>query len=921
VECGRLDGLIDAARSGNSSTLLIRGEPGVGKSALLRYALERATGVTTVVARGMESESELPFAGLADLVRPLRHSLPNIPPGQASVLAGAVALGPPVGTDRFAVCAATLSLLAAAAESTPVLLVIDDIQWLDAGSAEAVLFAARRMSAEGVLILFALREGEATALDLSDLPLLQLTGLTEEASIHLLSDQTPALVAPRVATALYTATRGNPLALMEIPTLLTEAQRAGRDPLPDPLPSGPRLEHAFARRVATLPNQTQRTLLIAAASDSTDIGPVRRALEHLDIAPDALESAEASGLITFDGADVHFRHPLIRSAIYQSANAVNRREAHRALALALDAEEDSDRRAWHLAAATTAPDESIASALEDAAARSQARSGYGSAAHALVRSAALSASTSERARRLLAAANAYQLAGRPDEGLRLLDGAIACQPPEGMRFEIEHLRAMIEIWVSAPMATYDRLLIEAERAQHENPSTAAMLLAEATIPCFMAGDVRRSLEIARRAKSMANQAGTPTPLLVDVVFAEAMVLSGMAVEAAPLIDECLRRVLASGHAVARDVQYLPFSLLAVERYTEARALIAGAAAAARNASAVGVLPYALAVLSEVDFRTGNFAAAYATGTESIRLGDETGQGSGAAYSLVTLARVEAAQGRDDDCRTHTRIAVELARIHGLGSIFNYAGAALGLLELGRGRPEEALVHLEKTAQGFRESGPTEPNLIQWQPDYIESLARIGRTDHAMRALEAFERDAEVDGAVAVEAAQTPDVRMPKLGLRIAVVAGGAVSISGGVARGILHLSCEAIACRRIVPDRVAEPRIEAAVSLVLGSLRPQGRGRQHRCRQSRRVAENRVNVVVGREKLAQLDGSPLALHADKGLARCQCGPSRVRLHRRLDLVDSREPAADVVNAAYAEARRIAADAIDGWVRAIDLGAA
>lgn len=742
AECGRLDGLIDAARSGNSNTLLIRGEPGVGKSALLRYALERATGVTTVVARGIESESELPFAGLADLVRPLHRSLSNIPPGQAAVLAGAVALGPPVGTDRFAVCAATLSLLAAAAESTPVLLVIDDIQWLDAGSAEAVLFAARRMSAEGVLILFALREGEATALDLSDLPLLQLTGLTEEASIHLLSDQTPALVAPRVAAALSAATRGNPLALMEIPTLLTEAQRAGRVPLPDPLPSGPRLEHAFARRVATLPIQTQRTLLIAAASDSTDIGPVRRALEQLDIAPEALEGAEASGLITFNGADVHFRHPLIRSAIYQSAKAVNRREAHRALARALDAEEDSDRRAWHLAAATTAPDESIASALEDAAARSQARSGYGSAAHALVRSAALSPSTSERARRLLAAANAYQLAGRPDEGLRLLDEAIACQPPEGMRFEIEHLRAMIEIWVSAPMATYDRLLIEADRAQHENPSTAAMLLAEATIPCFMAGDVRRSLEIARRARSMANQAGTPTPLLVNVVFAEAMVLSGMAVEAAPLIDECLRRVLASGHAVARDVQYLPFSLLAVERYTEARALIAGAAAAARNASAVGVLPYALAVLSEVDFRTGNFAAAYATGTESIRLGDETGQGSGAAYSLVTLARVEAAQGRDDDCRTHTRMAVELARTHGLGSIFNYAGAALGLLELGRARPEEALVHLEKTAQGFRESGPTEPNLIQWQPDYIESLARVGRTDDAARALEAFERDAE-----------------------------------------------------------------------------------------------------------------------------------------------------------------------------------
>ena len=742
VECAQIDGLIKAARHGKSSALLIRGEPGVGKSALLRYALDAATGMTTVVARGMESESELPFAGLADLVRPLHDALSNIPPGQAAVLAGAVALGPPVGGDRFAVCAATLSLLAAAAESGPLLVVIDDIQWLDTGSAEAVLFAARRLNAEGALLLFALREGEPTALDLSELPLLQLTGLIEEASIHLLSDQRPNLIAPRVAAALHAATQGNPLALMEVPELLTEAQRSGSEALPEPLPSGPGFQQAFVRRVATLPGQTQRALLVAAANESSDMAPVLRAMKHLGIQADALDAAEGAGLIALEDVDVRFRHPLIRSAVYQSATAPGRREAHRALAEALNAELTADRRAWHLAAAATAPDESIASALESAATRSQARSGYGSAARALVRAAALSRSPIERARRLLAAANAYQMAGRPDEGVRLLDEATACQPPERMRFEIEHLRAMIEIWVSSPMASHDRLLIEAARAQSADPALAALLLAEAAIPCFMAGDVPRSLEIARRAGAIADHAGTPRPLLVDVVVAEAMVLSGMAVEAKPLIDECLRRVLASAQAVARDVQYLPFSLLAVERYTEAKALIAGAVAAARDASAVGVLPYALALLSELDFRSGNFAAAYATGTESVRLGGETGQGSGAAYSLVTLARVEAAQGRDDDCRTHARIAGELARTHGLGSIFNYAGAALGLLELGRGRPGQALVHLEKTAQGFRDSGPSEPNLIQWQPDYIESLARIGRNDDAMRALGAFERDGE-----------------------------------------------------------------------------------------------------------------------------------------------------------------------------------
>jgi DNA-binding CsgD family transcriptional regulator len=735
--------VLDLARTGNSAVLVIRGEPGVGKSALLRYAIDRAaeSGLTTLIVRGIESESELPFASLADLIRPIGNALAAIPPTQSAVLASALALGPPIPGDRFAACAATLSVLAAAAEQSPLLAVVDDVQWLDASSAEALLFAARRLGAEGIAMLFALREGERTAFDLGDLPSLELDGLDEAASIRLLTTARLA-VAPEVAAALHHAVRGNPLALIEIPALLSEAERSGIGPLPDPLPAGPHLEQAFLRRLRALPKPTQRALLVAAASDSTDVATLQRALEQLELPAGALDPAESAGLITVDGVSVLFRHPLVRSAVYQAADPVARREAHHALAAALDTEQVTDRRAWHLAAAATAPEESIASALEGAATRSQARSGHGSAARALVRSAALSPSTSERARRLLAAANAYQLAGRPNEGLRLLDEAIACGPDQRMRFEIEHLRAVIEIWVGTPMGAHDRMLSEAAQAQREDPATAAVLLAEATIPCFMAGEIRRSLETARRARALADQAGSPRPVLVDVVLAEAMVLSGMAVEAAPLIDECLRRAVVSGQEAARDVQYLPFSLLALERYAEARALIAGAVAAARTASAVGILPYGLAVLSELDFRTGNFAAAYAAGTESVRLAGETGQSSGASYSLVTLARVEAVQGRDTDCRTHARAAIELARTHGLGSIFNYAAAAIGLLELGRGRPAEALVHLEKTAQGFREQGSIEPNLIQWQPDYIESLARTRRTDDAARALEAFEREAE-----------------------------------------------------------------------------------------------------------------------------------------------------------------------------------
>jgi DNA-binding CsgD family transcriptional regulator len=360
----------------------------------------------------------------------------------------------------------------------------------------------------------------------------------------------------------------------------------------------------------------------------------------------------------------------------------------------------------------------------------------------LIRAAALSPSSFERARRLLAAANACQLAGRPDDGLRLLDEAMTWQPPERLRFEIEHLRAMIEIWVTTPMNAHDRLLIEAERALPKDISAASILLAEATLPCFMAAELSLALQTARRARALADEGGSTRSLLVDSALAEAMILNGLAIEARPLLDECLRRAVVGDPETARQAQNVPFALLVVERYTEARALVGRVVAAARSASALGILPYGLAVLSELDFRFGNLSAAYASGTESLQLANETGQRSASSYSLVTLARVEAAQGRDDDCRAHVRAANELARIHGLQSIFNYSGAVLGLLELGRGRPAEALAHLEQTEKGFRIHAKSDPNLIQWQPDYIEALARTGRTGDATREVGMFEADAE-----------------------------------------------------------------------------------------------------------------------------------------------------------------------------------
>jgi DNA-binding CsgD family transcriptional regulator len=628
-------------------------------------------------------------------------------------------------------------------------MLVDDLQWLDVSSAEAALFVARRLALEGIVMLLAVREDDTSKLDVAGVPVLRLTGLDEAASLDYLSQSDHAPVSRSVGIALHRATRGNPLGLLELPNLLSQAQRDGRDPLPDPLPSGPRLEQAFLTRLSGLPPSTQRALLVAAAAESSDVATVHRALQFIEIQVTALDPAETAGLIVVDGVHLRFRHPLIRSAIYQAATPARRREAHSALAHALDADHVADRRAWHLAAAAVEPDESVALALEQAATRSLARSGYAAASRAFARSAALTPASGQRARRYVSAAQAGDLAGQREAVVQSLDQAAACQPDPSLRLEIQRLRAVTETWVRQPMVAHRMLMAEAGGA---DPATAAILLAEATIPVFMAGEVALALATARRAYDTASASGPEVPLVVNTIMAEALVLAGEAVAASPLVDRSLHLAMTLGPAASREAQYLPFTLVALERYEEARLLIAGAASTARDASAVGILPNVLAILCELEFRTGNWAAAYAAGTESVRLSDETGQRSGSAYGLVCLARVEATQGRDTDSQAHLASATELARTHGLGSIFVYAGSTAGLLELGRGRLEPALVHLENVANLVRSLGGAEPNVVQWQADLVETLLRTGRTVEGEAALQQLERQGEHTGGSWAQAA-------------------------------------------------------------------------------------------------------------------------------------------------------------------------
>ncbi|HKC27829.1 MAG TPA: AAA family ATPase, partial [Jatrophihabitans sp.] len=412
AERQRLRMLVDDARAGRSAVLGLVGEPGIGKTALLDDLVAGASGVAVLAARCVESEAEVPFAGLAELLRPALPSLNAIPVPQSAALAGALAMGPATSQDRFAIGAATLSLLAASAEHGPLLVVVDDAHQLDASSAAALLFAARRLLADPIAMVFAVREGEPSLLDGSGLPILRLTGLDPDAIASLL----PGLGADRIRS-LCAATGGNPLALLELPADGDWPEFVER---PAPLPA--RIGAAFLRRHGELGEPTQRMLLIIAASDVRDVGVLSRAAAAAGTSVDALAAAEKAGLVRVDAGRVEFCHPLVRSAVYTQASAPERRAAHAALAGALP-DRDADRRAWHLAFSKVGPDERASSALAQAGDRAQRRSAYGVAIAAFERAACLAVDPTAATGLLVDAASCALQDGQTDRALRLLDEA------------------------------------------------------------------------------------------------------------------------------------------------------------------------------------------------------------------------------------------------------------------------------------------------------------------------------------------------------------------------------------------------------------------------------------------------------------------------------------------------------------------
>ena len=487
-ECRRIERLVAQARDGTSGVLVLRGEPGIGKTALLEHAATVAGAATVLRARGVESEVQAAFGGLHELLRPVLGELGDLPGPQRAALEAALGLAPAAAAEPHLVGVATLGLLAALAERRPVVVLVDDVHWLDGPSAAALTFAARRLLADAVAVLVAVRAGEPSATDGTGLEELALPGLEAEPARALLEAHAARPVAADTAGWLHAATGGNPLALVE---LAAEAPRLRPGPVGDHVPIGARIERALGRRLDRLPAEALGALVAAAVADGDALAPVLGAAPTLGGSLAGLEAAEAAGLVDLAAGRVAFRHPLVRSVVLARAAPAERRAAHRAYAARLDPVADGERRAWHAAAGTLEADEAVAGSLAEAAVSAGARGGHAAAAAAFEQAARLSPDPPMRAQRLRRAADAAWLAGDGPRALALLDEAAPYPVAALERAEAAHLRGRV-LARRGPVPLAVSVLQEAAEAiAEQQPAKAAEMLAEAAYAALHGPERRR----------------------------------------------------------------------------------------------------------------------------------------------------------------------------------------------------------------------------------------------------------------------------------------------------------------------------------------------------------------------------------------------------------------------------------------------
>lgn len=727
-ECRAVERLLADARVGTSGALVLVGDPGIGKTALLDYAAGRATSMAVLRARGVESESQLPFAGLLELLRPALHALDLIPAPQAEALETALALRPSGTHDRFAIGAATLSLLAAHAETAPLVVLVDDAHLLDGSTVAALLFAARRLVADPIAFIATARSAEPGAFTESDLPKLILAGLDREASAELVARQTPGVTPPAAFERLHVATQGNPLALIE---LADRAAAVLADPPDAPLALPDRIAHVFSQRAEHLTTETRRLLIMAAASDDGDVLVLGRAAADVGVDLAAIAAAETAGIVTVHDGRVEFRHPLARSGIYGAASDSERRDAHAALARA-QADGADDSRAWHLARAAIGTSQEATTALEGAGRRALTRSAYVVAAAAFARAARHAPNERHRAQLRYEAADASWVAGLADQALDLLNEASSQSVDRALRARIEHLRGHVAIRRGELRRGHAILVDAAEHQTRDDPEHAVVMLAEAANALFYTGAGAEMRTTAERAFALASASGSRrAEFFAGIALGTAMVFVGEGDAGAALVRDAMQKQ-PSPETLRDDPRLLAWVAIGPLFLREAatrRTLTDRAVEVARDQGALGVLPYLLFHVARDQATTNRWSAARAGYHEAIDLARETGQRAELAVCLAGLAWLEARLGLEQECREHAAEGHTLCSELGLGLYDTWISAAYAELALAMGDADEAIVHLEAQAETLSSLGLGDVDLSP-VPELVEAYLRVARRDAA-----------------------------------------------------------------------------------------------------------------------------------------------------------------------------------------------
>jgi tetratricopeptide (TPR) repeat protein len=736
-ECALLDDLIDDVRRGESRSLVLRGEAGIGKTALLKYLIESASDLTVARAVGVESDMELAYASLHQLCAPRLDRLQRLPAPQRQALEVVFGLSSGTAPDRFLVGLGVLSLLSEVADERPLLCVVEDAQWLDQASALTLAFVARRLLAEPVGIVFAAREpGE----ELRHLPKLEVRGVRNGDARQLLSSAVRLKLDERVRDRIIAEIGGNPLALLELSRGLTATQLGGGFGLLEAHGLTGRIEETFVRRLEALPEDTRLLLLVAAAEPVGDPGLLWRAAERLGTGPEAAEGAKADGLLKI-GERVTFRHPLVRSAMYRSAAPQERRAAHLALAEVTDPVADPDRRAWHAAAAAPGPDEEVALELERSAARAQARGGLAAAAAFLERSVALTGEPARRAQRALAAAQVSLHAGAFDPAARLLGIAEAGVLDELQRARVELLRGQIASASSAGRDAPRQLLRAAKRLESLDISLARETYLDAWGAALFAGRLARGgnlHDVSRAARS--GPGPPPSPRASDVLLdGLAVLMTEGRAAAAPMLRHAVSAFLRAEVPVEKGLQWgvlASTAAVALWDFDSWDAVITRQMELTRDAGALAPLSIALNGEGIVVAWRGDFAAAARVTAEANAVTEATGTRV-APYGALLLA---ALRGREADATQLIEATINDATAGGEGLAVQFAHWTTAVLYNGLGRYEEAL------AAAQRASNETpELFLSAWAlPELIVASSRTGKE---RLATDALERLAESTSAV------------------------------------------------------------------------------------------------------------------------------------------------------------------------------